>query len=334
VRKQSRNTIGGCELRILSGIKPSGALHIGNYFGMMQKMIEYQNRGELFCFIANLHSLTSVFNKEEMIAHTLSAAMDFLTLGIDPEKSFFWVQSDVPEVTELTWYLSNITPVGLLQRCHAYKDKVEKGLPANNGLFTYPVLMAADILAYQTNIVPVGQDQKQHVEVARDLADKFNSAYGEIFTLPEPEIAESVAIVPGVDGNKMSKSYGNTVEIFSEPKTLKDKIMKIVTDSAGVAEAKDPDKSTVYLLYKLFVSAEKAAEMADKFRKGGYGYGEGKKELLSTISAFFEPFRTKRKDLEKRPDDIRDILKMGAKKTRIIALQTLQKVRNSVGVIY
>lgn len=321
-------------MRILSGIQPSGDLHIGNYFGMMKPMIEYQNKGELFCFIANLHSLTSVFDKEEMASHTLHVAMDFLALGIDPAKSFFWVQSDVPEVTELTWYLSNVTPVGLLQRCHAYKDKVDKGLPANNGLFTYPVLMAADILAYQTNIVPVGQDQKQHVEVARDLAIKFNSAYSEVFTVPAPEIREDVAIVPGVDGNKMSKSYGNTIEIFAEPKLVKEKIMRIVTDSAGVADPKDPNKSSIYLLYRLFVSPEKANEMADRFKKGGYGYGDAKKELATVVAQFFESYREKRKQLAQRPDDVRNILHQGAQKVRVIALDTLNKVRNEVGVIY
>ncbi len=321
-------------MRILSGIQPSGKLHIGNYFGMMQKMIEYQKRGELFCFIANLHSLTSVFDKDVVEQQTIEAAADFLALGIDPEKSFFWAQSDVPEVTELAWYLSNVTPVGLLQRCHSYKDKTSKGILANNGLFTYPVLMAADILAYNSEIVPVGQDQKQHVEVTRDIALKFNNTYGEVFTIPKPEIQNEVAIVPGLDGNKMSKSYGNTIEIFGNEKEVRKKIMRIVTDSTPVDDPKDPDKCNVYNLYKLFVSPDKSKEMAEKYKAGGYGYGTAKKELANTVIDFFAPHRETHADLLSRPDDIRDILKQGALKAKAVLQETLEKVRTVVGVKY
>lgn len=321
-------------LRILSGIQPSGSLHIGNYFGMMKTMIEYQSRGELFCFIANLHSLTSVFDGKRLAKGTLEVAMDFLALGMDPNRSYFWVQSDVKEIPELTWYLSNFTPVGLLQRCHAYKDKVDKGIAANNGLFTYPVLMAADILAYHTNVVPVGQDQKQHVEVARDVAIRFNNTYGDIFTLPESEIAKEVAVVPGLDGQKMSKSYGNTIDIFADEKEIRKKIMRIVTDSTPVEQPKEPEKDTIYNLYRLFVTPEQTAEMADRYRKGGYGYGDAKKALADAVINYFAPFRAKRADLFAHPDDVRDILHRGAEKVRGIARETLDKVRAAVGVNY
>ena len=230
-------------MRILSGIKPSGTIHIGNYLGMIRPMVESQSRGELFCFVANLHSLTTLFDGKLMARYTEEAILDLLALGIDPDKSVFWVQSDVPEVAELTWYLNNVTPVGLLERCHAYKDATAKNIPANNGLFSYPVLMAADILAYQSDLVPVGKDQKQHLEVTRDIAIKFNTTYGEAFKLPEPEIREELAVIPGIDGQKMSKSYGNTIEIFGPEKAIKKKIMSIVTDPTPVEEPKDPGKA-------------------------------------------------------------------------------------------
>ncbi|MDR2728339.1 MAG: tryptophan--tRNA ligase, partial [Chitinispirillales bacterium] len=233
-------------MRILSGIKPSGTLHIGNYLGMIRPMVESQTRGELFCFIANLHSLTTLFDGPKMAAYSRDALIDMMALGIDPQKSVFWLQSDVPEVTELTWYLSNVTPVGLLERCHAYKDSQAKGIPANNGLFSYPVLMAADILLFQSNFVPVGKDQKQHIEVARDVAIKFNATYGEAFTIPEPQITEEIAIIPGINGQKMSKSYDNTIEIFGTEKSVRKKIMSIVTDATPVAAPKDPENSIIY----------------------------------------------------------------------------------------
>jgi len=320
-------------LRILSGIKPSGTLHIGNYLGMIRPMVESQKRGELFCFIANLHSLTTLFDGPKMAQNTVNAIIDMMALGIDPEKSVFWLQSDVPEITELTWYLSNVTPVGLLERCHAYKDAQTKGIPANHGLFSYPVLMAADILLFQSNLVPVGKDQKQHVEVTRDIAIKFNAAYGEAFTLPEPEIAAEVAIIPGLDGKKMSKSYGNTIEIFGEEKATRKKIMSIVTDPAPVEAPKDPDASTIYQIYKLFADDNSAAEMAAKFREGGYGYGDAKKALFETLWNYFEPFRKKRVELAGNLDYINEVRREGAEKARAVAAATVSKVRELVGVI-
>jgi tryptophanyl-tRNA synthetase len=269
-----------------------------------------------------------------MEKYTLEAAKDFIALGLDFKTHHFWVQSDVPEVTELTWYLSNMTPVGLLQRCHAYKEKVDKGLPANNGLFTYPVLMAADILAYNCNKVPVGQDQKQHVEVARDLAIKFNNTYGELFTVPEPEIKNEVAVVPGTDGKKMSKSYGNTIEIFGNEQQVRKTIMKIVTDSTPVEKPKDTKNCTVFNLYKLFASGPQIKEMEENYSQGGYGYGSAKKALADLLIGYFFPYREKRAQLDSHPDDVRDILKSGRDKTRAIVIETLEKVRHAVGVVY
>jgi tryptophanyl-tRNA synthetase len=295
-------------------------------------MVQSQQLGELFCFCANLHSLTSVSDGKKLSAYTYEAILDMLALGIDPEKSVFWAQSDVPEVTELTWYLNNVTPVGLLERCHSYKDKVAKGLPANNGLFSYPVLMAADILLYQSTIVPVGKDQKQHVEVTRDIAIKFNAMYGEIFTIPEPQIKEEVAVIPGVDGQKMSKSYGNTIDIFAPEKELRKKIMSIVTDPTPLEAPKDPDKSAIFAIYKLFASPEKSADLAQKFRNGGYGYGDAKKELFSILWEYFLPFRNKREQLSQDSGFIGEVRKKGAEKARAIGAITLDKVRSVVGV--
>ncbi len=244
-------------MRVLSGIQPSGSLHLGNYFGMMSKMIAHQEEAELFCFIANYHAQTSVSDGKQLAKGTLEAAANFLALGMDPEKSTFWVQSDVPEVQELAWVLSNFTPMGLLERCHSYKDKVVKGIAANHGLFAYPVLMTADILLFQSETVPVGKDQKQHVEVARDIAIKFNNEYGEIFTLPHPEIDDDVATVPGLDGQKMSKSYGNTIDLFAEEKALRKQVMRIVTAPIPVEEPKDPDVCNVYKIFRLFLDKER-----------------------------------------------------------------------------
>jgi tryptophanyl-tRNA synthetase len=319
-------------MRILSGIQPSGTLHIGNYLGMIQPMVRLQNEGELFCFCANMHSLTSITDGKTLSRFTHEAIIDLLSLGIDPDRSVFWVQSDVPEVTELTWYLNNVTPVGLLERSHSYKDKVAKGIPACNGLFSYPVLMSADILMYQTNLVPVGKDQKQHVEITRDIALKFNAAYGEVFAIPEPQISDDVSVIPGIDGQKMSKSYGNTLEIFAPEKELKKKIMSIVTDPTPVEAPKDPDKSSIYAMYRLFATAEQAREMADKFRRGGYGYGEAKKELFSLVWEYFLPFRTKREQILKDQDYVAAVRRKGAEKARTIGMATLEKVRNLVGV--
>lgn len=318
-------------MRILSGIKPSGTLHIGNYFGMIKPMVDSQGKGELFCFLANLHALTTIFDGEVMRTYTEEAIIDLLSLGIDPEKSIFWVQSDVPEVTELTWYLNNVTPLGLLERCHAYKDAVAKNIPANTGLFCYPVLMAADILAYQSNIVPVGKDQKQHIEVTRDIAIKFNSTYGEIFTIPEAEIKEELAIIPGIDGQKMSKSYGNIIEIFGEEKVLRKKIMSIITDATPIEAPKDPNKSIIYSLYTLFATNEQREEMKKRFLAGGLGYGEVKKELFDIFWNYFKPFREKREKIAKNRDYILEIRKKGALKAKEIAILTLDKVKRAVG---
>jgi len=320
-------------MRILSGIKPSGTIHVGNYFGMIRQMVGYQQRGELLCFIANLHSQTSVFDAQQLWKLTEDAILDLVALGIDPDKSWLWVQSDVPEVCELTWYLNNVTPMGLLERCHAYKDAIARGKPANAGLFNYPVLMAADILMYQSNIVPVGQDQKQHVEVTRDIAIKFNQTYGEAFTIPEPEIPEAVAVVPGLDGAKMSKSYDNVLEIFGPEKELRKKVMGIKTDSTPVEAPKDPDVSIVYQLYRLFVDEAKAQEMAQRFRRGGMGYGEAKKALFEVYWEFFREARERRARLASDPAAIAAIRKKGADKVRKLGIPTLEKVRTLVGVL-
>lgn len=319
-------------MRILSGIQSSGKVHIGNYLGMIKPMVEYQDRGELFCFIANMHGLTTIFNGNQMRENIRDVIIDVLSLGIDPEKSIFWVQSDVPEVAELTWYLGTVTPMGLLQRCHSYKDKVARNIPASSGLFTYPVLMAADILLYSSNIVPVGQDQKQHVEVTRDIAIKFNTAYGEILTIPEAEVREEVAVIPGTNGQKMSKSYDNTIEIFAPEKELHNRIMSIVTDSTPVKEQKDPDTNNVYLLYKLFASQEDTEVMAEKFRKGGYGYGEAKKKLFNLVMDCFGQYRENREEIIKDISYVDEVRNKGAEKARNIASELLDKVRKAVGV--
>ena len=321
-------------MRVLSGIQPSGALHLGNYFGMMQKMINYQEQEELFCFIANYHAMTSLNDGKALSRGTLEAAASFLALGLDPEKSTFWVQSDVPEVQELAWFLSNFTPMGLLERCHSYKDKVGKGLGANHGLFAYPVLMASDILLFQSNKVPVGKDQKQHVEVTRDIAIKFNNEYGDIFTLPEPEIDDEVATVPGLDGQKMSKSYGNTIDLFLEEKALRKQVMRIVTDPTPVEDPKDPDKCNVFQIYSLFLNKDEQAALRQRYVAGGLGYGEVKQELFETIRDFFEPYRQKRMDLLADLPGLREILAQGAEKARYTAMKTLRKVRKKVGSAY
>jgi tryptophanyl-tRNA synthetase len=319
-------------MRILSGIKPSGSLHIGNYLGMIRPMVESQKRGELFCFVANMHSLTTLFDGAKMARYTEEAILDLLALGIDPDRSVFWVQSDVPEVAELAWYLNNVTPVGLLERCHAYKDALAKGVAPNNGLFSYPVLMAADILAYQSNVVPVGRDQKQHVEVARDIALKFNATYGEAFTVPEPEIIEELAVVPGIDGQKMSKSYGNVIEIFGAEKAIRKTIMSIVTDPTPLEAPKDPDKSVIYALYRLFVSPEKTKTMAERFRTGGLGYGAAKQELFEAIWGYFSEFREKRDRLAADKGYFAEVRRKGADKARERLTATMDKVRKLVGV--
>lgn len=321
-------------MRVLSGIQPSGTLHIGNYFGMMKPMIAYQDRSELFVFIVNLHALTSLNDAEQLKKNTIQAAADFLALGLDPNNCIFWVQSDVPEVTELTWVLSNVTSMGLLERCHSYKDKVAKGLVPNHGLFAYPVLMAADILLYQANVIPVGRDQKQHVEVTRDIAERFNFVFGDTFVLPEPEISDDVAVVPGLDGQKMSKSYDNTIEIFTDRAALKKKVMSIVTDARGVDEPKDPDNCNLYAMYKLFSTPDELAALRERYLAPGLKYVDVKKELIERIWNFFAPHREKHDELMAHPDTIRDILKEGANKARNVAMETLTKVRDKVGLTY
>jgi tryptophanyl-tRNA synthetase len=319
-------------MRILSGIQPSGKLHIGNYFGMMKPALELQEQGEAYLFIANYHALTTVQNGEELRQGTLEVALDFLACGLDPERTAFYRQSDVPEVTELTWLLSVITPMGLLERAHSYKDKLAKGLPASHGLFSYPVLMTADILSVQADVVPVGRDQKQHVEIARDLALRFNHTFGEVFTVPEPSILEDVAVVPGVDGQKMSKSYHNTIEIFGQPKEARKRIMRIVTDSRTVEEPKDPESCNVFALYKLFASEEQRNEMEARYRAGGLGYGEVKKALHELFAAHFEPFVNRRRELEGNLDYVEEVLRSGAERARSAAGETFARARRAVGL--
>lgn len=321
-------------MRILSGIQPSGALHLGNYFAMMKRMIEFQEKHELFCFIVNYHALTTVKDADYLRKNTFEACIDFLALGIDPEKSHFYVQSDVPEVTELTWILSNITEMGLLKRAHSFKDKVSKGIEANHGLFAYPVLMAADILLYGADLVPVGRDQKQHVEMTRDIAIKFNHNYGEVFVIPEADIQSDLATIPGIDGQKMSKSYDNTIEIFAPKSVLKKKVMSIVTDAKAIEEPKDAKTCNLFALYSLFLDQEGKKELRKRYLAPGLRYGDVKKELLETIWNYFEPYREKRDKLLHDPDLVHDIMLEGAKKTRLIASEYLEKARNAVGLNY
>jgi len=321
-------------MKILSGIQPSGQLHIGNYFGMMKTMIANMEKSDLYVFIVNLHALTSVHDKEKLATGTLEAAADFLALGLDPEKCTFWVQSDVPEVCELAWILSTLAPMGLMERCHSYKDKVAKGIDASHGLFSYPVLMAADILLYQADQVPVGKDQKQHLEVARDLAQKFNNTFGETFVVPEPAISNTTATVPGLDGQKMSKSYGNTIPIFLEGKNLKKKVMAIATDATPVEDPKDPDNCNLYAMFKLFASPERLQEVRDLYVNGGAAYGYIKLELLDLISDYYADARQKKAEYLADPEMLRAILRKGADRAREKAAVTLDLVRERVGLKY
>lgn len=320
--------------RILSGIQPSGKLHIGNYFGMMKTMIDYMENSDLYVFIVDLHALTSVHDRDRLREGTLEAAADFLALGLDPDRCTFWVQSDLPEVCELTWVLSTLTPMGLLERCHSYKDKIAKGIAASNGLFSYPVLMAADILLFQSEIVPVGKDQKQHLEVARDIAIKFNNTFGETFVVPEPAINKSTAIVPGLDGQKMSKSYDNTIPIFLDDKPLRKRVMAIQTDSTPVEDSKDPDKCNLFTLLKLFMASDRLDEIRDLYINGGAAYGHIKQELFELIRDYFAQARTQKKELLANPDYLRNVLAKGADKAREKATVTLDLVRDRVGLKY
>ena len=320
-------------MRILSGIQPSGALHVGNYFGMMKPAIELQDRGEAYYFIANYHSMTSLFDPAERRKNTIEVALDFLACGLDPSRTVFFRQSDVPEVTELTWLLTTVTPMGLLERAHSYKDKIAKGISPYHGLFAYPVLMAADILIYDSNIVPVGRDQKQHVEMTRDIAIKFNEQYGETFVLPEPQIREEVAVVPGTDGQKMSKSYGNTVEIFGEEKTLRKKIMGIVMDSRTPQEPKpNAERNLAIQLLKLMAPAAVSKDWEDKLRAGGLGYGDLKKALFERYWEYFADARKKRAELAAQPDHVNRVLADGAARARAKAQEVLRRARKACGL--
>ena len=319
-------------LRILSGIQPSGRLHIGNYFGAMRQHLQLQQQHDGFYFIADFHALTSSPSPKEIAEHSLDVAIDYLALGLDTEKTVFWLQSDVPEVTEFAWILSCITPMGLLQRCVSYKDKVAQGLSPNHGLFAYPVLQAADILIYDADLVPVGADQKQHIEVTRDIAVRFNNKYGEILTIPKDQILETVAVVPGVDGRKMSKSYDNTIEIFEPEKSVKKKIMRIVTDSTPVEDPKDPETCNVFALLKLVASPDELAQWQDKYRNGGMGYGEVKKRLAELVVEYFRPYREKRAELENDTEYVKSVLADGAKRAKAAAKQKLGQIRKATGL--
>ena len=324
--------------RILSGIQPSGTLHIGNYFGMMRPAIELQDKGEAYYFIANYHSMTSLFDAEERRKNSLDVAIDFIACGLDPKKSVFWKQSDVPEVTELAWLLSTVTPMGLLERCHSYKDKKARLASddvdqVNHGLFAYPVLMAADILAFDSNIVPVGKDQKQHVEVTRDIAIKFNNLYGETFVIPEPQILAEVAVIPGTDGQKMSKSYGNAIDIFGEEKVLRKRIMGIVMDSRTPQEPKpDADKNLAMQLMKLVAPPEVAGDFENRLRAGGFGYGDLKKALFEHYWDYFAPMREKRAQLVANLDYVYQVLREGADRAGAEAGKLVDRAKKASGL--
>ena len=319
-------------MRVLSGIQPSGGLHIGNYFGAMRQHIQLQNEHECFYFIADYHALTGNPEPSEVTRRAYDVTMDYIALGLDTEKTVFWRQSDVPQVTELTWLLSCVTPMGLLQRCTTFKDKVDQGLSPNHGLFAYPVLQAADILIFKSDVVPVGADQKQHIEMTRDIAARFNNAYGEVFVMPRDYIIESVAVVPGIDGQKMSKSYGNTIEIFEPEDSVRKKIMRIVTDSTPVEEPKDPDKCNVFALLKLFAAPEELVRWEDRYRSGGMGYSEAKKRLAELTIEFFKPYRQKRAELQRNLDYVKEVLAKGAARAKAVAAQTIAEARRAVGL--
>lgn len=319
-------------MRILTGIQPSGTPHLGNYFGAMRQVCELQNRGESFLFIADYHSLTTNPKAQDLRDRVTNLALDFIACGVDLDKTFFFRQSSVPEVCELAWILNTVTPVGLLERAHSYKDKIAKGFAPNNGLFSYPVLMAADILLYSANLVPVGKDQKQHLEITRDIAIKFNNEYGEILTIPEGYIPDQVAIVPGVDGQKMSKSYNNIIPIFGKEKEIKKQVMSIVTDCKGLEEPKDPENCNVVALFKLFATDAEVEEMKSRYRAGNYGYGHAKKELFDKMWAYFEPMRKKREELAANLDYVEEILRKNGERAREEAEKLLGKVRCAVGL--
>ena len=317
--------------RILSGVQPTGKLHLGNYFGAIKQHIALQEEHECFYFIADYHSMTTVTDPQQRRELVRDVALDYLALGLDPAKAAFFRQSDVPEVCELAWIFSTVTPMGWMEKMVSYKDKVAKGIEATVGLFTYPILQAADILIYRSHVVPVGEDQVQHIEITRDIAERFNRVYEtDIFPLPESRLDHG-AKVPGIDGQKMSKSYGNTIDIFAEGNALKKPVMAIVTDSKGLEEPKEPDNNTVYILYQLFATPQEQAELAARFRAGGFGYGEAKKMLLEKVVAYFAPFREKRKQLAADPAMVDAVLQAGARRARAEAQQTMELVRQATG---
>jgi tryptophanyl-tRNA synthetase len=318
--------------RILSGIKPTGKPHIGNYFGMMRPAIEWQDRGEAFYFIADYHALTTVRDPAALRENSRGVALDFLACGLDPAKAVLFRQSDVPQVTELAWILTCMTPMPMLENCHAYKDQLGKEKTIFHGLFAYPVLMAADILLYDSNIVPVGRDQKQHVEVTRDLAAAMNRQYGNILVVPEASILPDLATIPGLDGRKMSKSYDNTIELFLEEKALRKKIMGIITDSTPVEAPKEPDGSAIVSLYRLFASASDVRQMEADFRAGGIGYGDFKKRLFGAIWEYFAPMRARRAELAADPETVNRVLTDGARRAASVANPVIAKVRGAVGL--
>jgi len=319
-------------MRILSGIQPSGVLHIGNYFGMMRPAIELQKEGETFYFIADYHALTSLRDPNALRENSRRVALDFLACGLDPDKAALFRQSDVPQTTELAWILSTVTPVSRLELAHSYKDKIARGMAANAGLFTYPVLMAADILIYDSDAVPVGKDQKQHIEITRDIAARINESYGEVFRLPEPRINPQTETVPGLDGQKMSKSYGNNIDIFGEEKETRKRVMSIVTDSTPVEAPKDPDKSTIVQLYSLFASKDEIANMRDRFKKGGTGYGDFKKQLFEKLWEYFAPMRKRREEILSDKAYVDKVLVQGAQRANEIADEVMTRVRKAVGL--
>jgi tryptophanyl-tRNA synthetase len=319
--------------RVLSGIQPSGQLHIGNYFGMMSRMIQYQEKNELYCFIVNYHALTTINDRKQLETSTLNAAIDFLALGLDPKKSIFWIQGDVPQVTELTWLLSTVTGMGVLERATSYKDKITRGISPNVGLFNYPILMAADILCFGGDIVPVGKDQKQHLEMTRDIAQRFNKIYGDVFVTPDADIYKSLQLIPGIDGQKMSKSYGNDIPIFTDEKIIHKKIMSITTDSTAIDKSKDKN-TPLFQIYSLFLNKDEKKELESRFDNPGLRYSNIKKELSDKIITYFLPYREKREYLENHLDYVKQVLKDGAQKAAVEADKYLTKARTAMGLNY
>jgi tryptophanyl-tRNA synthetase len=319
-------------MRVLSGIQPTGQIHWGNYFGAVRQYIELQHEDEAYYFVANLHALTTIRDKGELSKNSFDAAVTLLALGLNPDHATLFIQSDVPEVSELCWILMTGAPLGLLERCHAYKEKKAKGLPADAGLFAYPVLMAADILAYDADVVPVGEDQVQHIEVCRDLAGSFNHQFGEVFTLPKAKVLDTAAKVPGTDGGKMSKSYGNTINVFEDPKQMRKQVMRITTDSRPMDEPKEPETDHLYQLFSLFATDEQREEMAATYRRGGFGYGEVKKALAGAAETYFSAAHERRSELLAHPDKVREILADGANRARRKAGEVLRRAQEACGL--